>query len=59
MGWFVVMLAVDLLVNFLPMHVDLARGFDSEANFIATNLDNRDLNHVVDDDTFIFLPREY
>jgi hypothetical protein len=59
MSWFVLVLSVDLVVDFLPMHIDLSRGLDPEANFVATNLNNRDFNHVIDDDAFVFLPREY
>jgi hypothetical protein len=52
-------LTVDLLVDFLPMDVDLSRGFNSKSYFVATNLNNSDLDHVVDDDAFILFPREY
>ena len=53
------MLSVDLFVYFLSVHIDLARRLDTEANLVATDFNNRDLDHVIDDDAFVFLPREY
>ena len=51
-------LPMDLVVDFLTMHVDLAGRLDPKAHLIATDLNDRDFDHVIDDNAFILLPRE-
>lgn len=46
------------VVDFSPMDRDLFGGFNAKANFIAANFHNDDGDVVIDDDAFVFLPRE-
>jgi len=55
----IIAFAVNLVVHFLPMHIDRPRGFDAQSDFVTANLNNGDLDHIVDDNALVFLPGEY
>ena len=46
---------LDRVVNFPAVHRHFARRFDAQANFVATDFYDDDLNVVVNNDTFVFL----
>lgn len=48
-------LSLNGFVNFLSMDGDFGRGFDPQANFIATNVDDGDLDIVTDKNAFVAL----
>jgi len=45
--------ALNGFVNLSAMHRNIARGFDTEADFVATDIDNGEYNVVADDDALI------
>lgn len=49
------MFALNRFVHFLPMYRDFGRGFDAQPNFVATNVDDGDLDVVADENAFIAL----
>ncbi len=49
-------MAVNGFVHFLAMYGHIFRRNDAEPNLIATDLDDRDDNVVVDYDTLVFFP---
>lgn len=55
----IVGIALDRIVNFAPVNRHLAWGFNAQPNFVATNFHHNDRDVVVDDDAFVFFPREY
>src|SRR5262245_39808371 len=52
-------LTPDGIVDFLAMNADLFGGVDTESHFVATNVDDCDLDIVPDHDCFIALPGQY
>jgi hypothetical protein len=50
-------LALDRIVNFLAMHGDVIRRIDAEANLVAADVHDRDLDVVTDHDRFVSLSR--
>jgi hypothetical protein len=48
----------DCVERLSKMDRHLLRCFDAEADFVAADFDNNDLNVVVDDDRFVFLTGE-
>jgi len=52
---FSLIFALDRFVDFLTMYGDLGWSFNSEANFVTTNVNNGDLDVVADENTFIAL----
>jgi len=51
-------LTVDRLVDFSTMNAHIFWSFDPESYLITTNLDHRDRDVVVDDDTLVLLSGE-
>ncbi len=52
-------LPLNGFVNFFTMHRNRRRGRDPEANLVASNVHDRDLNVITDHDCLIALPRKY
>jgi hypothetical protein len=51
--------SADRVVHFFAMNADLLRSIDSEANFVATNINDGDFNVVTDHDRFIALTGQH
>src|SRR5262245_29809628 len=50
--------AVDRLVDFLPVDRHVLRRDDAQPHLVTANLDDRDDDVVVDYDAFVFFPRQ-
>lgn len=49
--------ALNRVINFAAVNGHFARSFDSQADLVASYLNDDNLDVVVDDDALIFLPR--
>ena len=49
-------MSVDRFVHFLPVYGDILGCDDAEPHLVTTDLDDRDDNVVVDDNTLVFFP---
>src|SRR5206468_1737285 len=52
-------LPADRVVHLFAMNADLLRSIDPEANFVATDINDGDLNVVTDHDRFIALTGQH
>lgn len=50
---------LDRLVHLLPVDGDFGRSIDSETNFVAADIDDRDDDVVTDDDALVTLSRQH
>jgi hypothetical protein len=52
-------LPLNGLIDFLPVNRNLGRCLDSETHFVTSNVDDRDLDVVTDNDALVALSRQY
>ncbi|MFT5302581.1 MAG: hypothetical protein ACI814_003397 [Mariniblastus sp.] len=50
-------ISLNRVINFPTVYWDFLRSFHSQANFVATDLDDYDRNVIIDDNTFVLLSR--
>ena len=50
---------LDRIIDFTPVDGHLFRGLHAQTDFVAANFDDDNRDVIVDDDAFVFLPREH
>ena len=51
--------AANGVVDLATMHGHFFRGFDPKSHLVTANLNHYDRNVIIDDNTFVLLPREH